>query len=256
MGVVWHGADAYEAYIGRWSRGVAPAFLDWLDVGPDRHWLDVGCGTGALTAAIVARCHPAEVLGVDPSVQHVAWATANVPGARFLVADADHLPTVDVDVVVSGLALNFMPDAGAAVAAMGARGRTVAAYVWDYAGGMELIRRFWDAAVALDPAAADLDEARRFPVCHPDRLATLWRGAGLADVATAPVDIPTVFGDFDDYWTPFLGGQGPAPAYVAGLDDRRRDQLRDRLHATLPIDEDGSIHLTARAWAVRGTMDT
>ncbi len=255
MREVWAGGDAYEAYIGRRSRLVAGPFLDWLDAGPGRRWLDVGCGTGALTAAIVARAAPAGVVGVDPSEQHVAWAAANVAGARFVVGDADHLPSDPVDVVVSGLALNFMPDAGAAVRAMRDRGSTVAAYVWDYAGGMELLRRFWDAAIALDPDAAELDEATRFPICRPDRLRTIWRDAGLVDGATAPIDVPTVFGDFDDYWTPFLGGQGPAPGYVAGLDDRRRDRLRDRLRLDLPAANDGAIHLTARAWAVRGTME-
>jgi SAM-dependent methyltransferase len=252
MREVWAGGDAYEAYIGRWSRRVAVRFLDWLDIGPGRRWLDVGCGTGALTAAIVAGCDPAEVVGVDPSAEHIAWATANVAGARFVVGDADHLPSAKVDLVVSGLALNFMPDAGAAVAAMRDRGETVAAYVWDYAGGMELIRRFWDAAVALDPAAAELDEATRFPMCRPDRLAAIWSNARLLDVTIEAIEVPVDFADFDDYWSPFLGGQGPAPGYVAGLDDRRRDRLRDRLQATLPTAGDRSIRLTARAWAVRG----
>jgi trans-aconitate methyltransferase len=252
---MWADGDAYERYVGRWSRLVAPAFLAWLEPERRRRWLDVGCGTGALSAAILARCDPLGVVGVDPSEAHVGWAAAQVDDARasFVVADVGRLPAVTVDIVVSGLALNFFPDAGAAVEAMRARAPEgiVAAYVWDYAGRMDLMRHFWDAAGAVDPVAAR-DEADRFPICHPDRLQALWEGAGLADVTVHAIDVPTVFRDFDDYWTPFLGGQGVAPAYVMSLDEDRRRQLRDHLQAVLPVAADGSISLTARAWAVRG----
>jgi hypothetical protein len=151
--------------------------------------------------------------------------------------------------------VNFVPDPGRAVAEMArvARaGATVAAYVWDYAGKMELMRYFWDTAAALDPDAAERDEGRRFPLCRPEPLAALFRGAALREVETRPIDVPTVFRDFDDYWTPFLGGQGPAPGYAMSLDEERRAALRERLRARLPIEPDGSIRLIARAWAVRG----
>jgi hypothetical protein len=130
---------------------------------------------------------------------------------------------------------------------------TVAAYVWDYAEGMRLMRAFWDAAAALDPAAASLDEGRRFPLCRPEPLARLFAAAGLREVATRAIDVPTVFRDFDDYWDPFLGGQGPAPAYCVGLAEDARTALRERLRTSLPVAPDGRIRLTARAWAVRGT---
>ncbi len=135
-------------------------------------------------------------------------------------------------------------------------GGTVALYVWDYAGGMEMMRRFWDAARALDPAAAALDEGARFPVCAPAALSRLFGGAGLAEVSTFPVEVPTVFRDFDDYWSPFLGGQGPAPGYAASLSEHRRSELRERIRAGIPVGPDGSIRLTARAWAARGTKPT
>jgi SAM-dependent methyltransferase len=235
---------------------VAVEFLDWLGVAPRRRWLDVGCGTGALSAAVLDRCDPLEVEGVDPSPSHVAWAAAHVddPRARFVVGDATHLPPGIVDAVVSGLVLNFIPDVDAALAAMHERapGGIVAAYVWDYADGMELMRHFWDAAVALDPAAADLDEGVRFPICRPDRLEALWRESGFVDVGTRAIEIPTVFSDFDDYWTPFLGGQGPAPGYAMSLAEGRRSELRDRILAGLPVAGDGTISLIARAWAVSG----
>jgi hypothetical protein len=128
----------------------------------------------------------------------------------------------------------------------------VAAYVWDYAGRMELMRYFWDAAVALDPGAGPLDEGVRFPICTPERFEALWRDAGLVDVVSRALDVPTVFRDFDDYWSPFLGGQAPAPSYCMSLDEDRRSGLRERIRERLPNAPDGSISLVARAWAVKG----
>ena len=117
-----------------------------------------------------------------------------------------------------------------------------------------MMRRFWDAAIALNPAALDKDEGRRFPICRPDPLKALFDGAGLSDVEVRAIDVSTVFKNFDDYWTPFLGGQAPAPGYCMSLSEDQRAALRDRIRSTLPFREDGSIHLIARAWAVRGTV--
>jgi SAM-dependent methyltransferase len=235
---------------------VAAEFVDWLDAGPQLRWLDVGCGTGALTSAILARADPTEVVGVDPSEAHVAWVSAHLddPRARFVVGDATSLPPGTSDVVVSGLVLNFVPDPDGALAAMRARvpNGILAAYVWDYADGMQLMRCFWDAAVELDPDAAALDEGRRFSICRPDRLDALWRAHGFVDVTTRAIEVPTRFVDFDDYWTPFLGGQGPAPSYAMALDETRRADLRERIRAALPVTPTGEIPLTARAWAVSG----
>jgi SAM-dependent methyltransferase len=254
----WKGGDEYDAYVGRWSRLVAAAFLDWLAVPAHRSWLDVGCGTGALSEAILERTDPTELVGVDPSADFVARASSRStdPRASFLVGEGTALPvdSGSCDAVVSGLVLNFIPDVAAALRAMrrAARpGATIAAYVWDYADGMELIRRFWDAASALDPAAIALDEGVRFPICAADPLRRAFEDAGLAAVDVRAIDVPTVFRDFDDYWTPFLGGVAPAPGYVAALDDHGRAALRERLRSALPTRPDGSIHLIARAWAVR-----
>jgi SAM-dependent methyltransferase len=256
---VWAVGEAYEAYVGRWSRPVAAAFVSWLEVTGGR-WLDVGCGTGALTAAILATAGPAEVTGVDPSEGFLAAAAARIGDARatFHVGDAQSLALLDnrFDAVVSGLALNFVPEPGRAAAEF-ARvtkpGCTAAAYVWDYAEGMAMMRYFWDCAVALEPAAAERDEGRRFPLCAPGPLHRLWTEAGLTQVAVQAIDVPTVFADFDDYWTPFLGGQGPAPGYAMSLAEDNRQALRELLRASLPTAPDGTISLTARAWAVRGT---
>ena len=160
-----------------------------------------------------------------------------------------------LDAAVSGLVLNFVPEPQQAIAEM-ARvvrpGSVVAAYVWDYAGKMELMRYFWDAAVALDPGAKELDEGYRFPICQPAPLAELFAQASLREVEVRPIEIATEFRNFDDYWSPFLGGQGPAPGYAMSLREQQRAALEDRIRSALPIANDGSIHLTARAWAVRG----
>jgi SAM-dependent methyltransferase len=257
---VWASATAYEPFVGRWSRPVAREFLGWLGVPAGRRWLDVGCGTGALTGTILATSEPAGVVGIDPSEGFVTYARETIfdQRARFEVGDARALPfeAASFDTVVSGLVLNFVPAPEVAVGEMArvARpGGMVAAYVWDYADNMQLIRLFWDAAITCFPSARELDEGRRFPLCQPEPLANLFRSAGLRDVAVRAIDVPTTFRDFDDYWRPFLGGQAPAPGYVVSLAEDQRMKLRETLRGVLPHSADGSIALTARAWAVKGT---
>ena len=260
-GRLWAAGEAYEPYVGRWSRLVAADFLGRLGVPAGSHWLDVGCGTGALSGAILGRCAPASVLGVDPSEGFLAHARRHLTDARlrFCRGDAQALPVADgaFGAVVSGLVLNFVPDQPKAAAEMrraARQGGRVAAYVWDYADGMQMMRRFWDAAAALDPAGAGgRDEALRFPLCRPGPLRALFEGAGLRAVEVTAIEVLTVFRDFEDYWAPFLGGGAPAPAYCLSLDAERRAALRERLRATLPTEADGSIRLPARAWAVQGT---
>jgi SAM-dependent methyltransferase len=256
----WERGDPYEQYVGRWSRRVAPRFLAWLGVAPARRWLDVGCGTGALCGAILDHCAPSAVTGIDPSDGFLVVARSRLAGrAEFHRGDASSVPLADgtVDVVVSGLVLNFVPDPERALAEMTRvirRGGTLGAYVWDYAGSMELMQRFWEVAVALDPDAAKLDERSRFPLCRPGALAALFAEAGLDRVEPATIDIETPFLTFDDYWRPFLGGQGPAPAYAMSLDEPARARLREGLRKRLELGADGTISMTARALAVRGIV--
>ena len=256
----WTDGDGYEMYVGRWSRKTGVGFLSWLDAPPRQRWLDLGCGTGALTAQILETCQPHSVVGIEPSDGFLALAreVTRDPRARFLQGSGEKIPLDNgtVDYAVSGLVLNFIPEKELALAEIircVADGGTVAAYVWDYAGHVQFMRYFWDAAIALDPNARDKDEGVRFPICRPDALEELFASAGLRDVATSPVDIVTPFQDFDDYWTPFLSGMAPAPGYCMSLDDKRREALRTRLFETLPTDPEGRILLAARAWAVRGT---
>jgi SAM-dependent methyltransferase len=256
----WAGGNGYERYVGRWSRLIATEFLAWLAVPPGRRWLDVGCGTGVLTETALVAGAPTTVVGVDPSDDFLRHAAARVPDPRatFRAGNAQLLPLEDdaVDVVVSGLVLNFVADRGAALREMRRvtrHGGTVAAYVWDYTGGMQLMRHFWDAAVDRDPAAAAAQEGARFDFCRPGPLRALFVDAGLLDVDVAPIVVPTVFADFDDYWTPFLHASAPAPAYARSLGEGDRAALREVLRQRLPVQDDGSIPLTARAWAVRGS---
>jgi SAM-dependent methyltransferase len=238
---------------------VAQEFLDWLALPADGAWLDIGCGTGALSRSILQDAAPRTVIGIDRSAEYIAYLRSQIADgrARFEVGDAQALPveTSTCDAVVSGLVLNFIPQPWQAVREMARATRSggvVAAYVWDYAGEMQLMRHFWDVAGALDPAAFALDEGRRFPICQPAPLEELFQQADLRQVAVQPIDISTHFQDFDDYWRPFLGAQGPAPGYAMSLSEERRAVLRDRLRDALPFALDGSIPLVARAWAVRG----
>ena len=255
----WASGDLYEPYVGRWSRLVAQKFLKWLDRPIGGHWLDVGCGTGALSQTILNLYDPQVVKGIDRSDGFVAYARdkVNDPRVTFEVGDAQSLPMDSglYDTAVSGLVLNFVPEPAKMISEMSRavkEGGVVAVYVWDYADKMQLMRYFWDAAIALDPAVADLDESPRFPICNPDALHELFQKLSLKQVETQAIDVETHFQDFDDYWDPFLGGQGPAPTYAMSLSEEKRTQLRDRIRADLPFAADGSIPLIARAWAVKG----
>jgi len=261
-GEAWAAGSTYEEFMGRWSRMLAPHFVSWLQVPGGTHWLDVGCGTGGLTTAICEIADPASAVGCDPAEPFVAYAQQNSQDSRasFMVAGIGSLPVhaEGYGSISSLFALNFFPDPPAAVAEMrslSVSGGTVSACVWDYAGRMEFLRHFWAAASAEDPAAERLDEGGRFPICRPEALSDLFLQAGLGDVSGNAIEITTRFASFDDYWRPFLGATGPAPTYVASLDDDHRAALASRLERALPSQADGTIILTARAWAVRGTVD-
>jgi SAM-dependent methyltransferase len=247
--------------MGRWSHQVAEHFLDWLALPPGLNRLDVGCGTGVLSHAICKKHRPQNLVCCDPSPDFVSFARNSVSDchATFIVTDADNLPHLQggFDVIVSGLVLNFLPQPLIAVRSMRERlrpGGTLAAYVWDYAQGMQFLRIFWDEAEAVDASAADLHEARRFPLCQPDRLTNLFNDGEFTGVATTTIQIDTVFPTFDDFWSPFLAGTGPAPSFVASLDPVVKDRLAQRLKQRLQPSGDGPIHLTARAFGVRGIL--
>ena len=203
----WGSAAPYERYVGRWSRKVASEFLLWVSVAEGAAWADIGCGTGVLSECILTQCEPKSVAGIDKAEGFVSSARQNIrdPRATFRLADVTALPWDDntFDATVSGLVLNFVPDHRAMVSEM-ARvtkpGGKVAAYVWDYGGSMEMMRHFWDAAIAVSPHDSKLDQAERFPICQPEPLEELFRDIGLRAVSCRAIDIRTVFRNFDDYW--------------------------------------------------------
>lgn len=255
----WERGDSYEQYIGRWSRQAAPLFLSGLNIPAGRRWLDVGWGTGALCAAIADRCCPSLVVGVEPSEGFLKTAAAKLVGQAALHRGSAAIPLGDasVDVVVFGLVPNFVPDPHAALLEMArvtSKGGTITAYVWDYGGSMDGMRFSWDAAVELDAHAAELDEGVRFSLCRPESLEKLFAGAGLDGVEVEPIDVATPFADFDDYWQPFLGGQGRALAYAMSLNEPATTRLRNRIRERVPTEPNGSISLRARAWATRATV--
>jgi SAM-dependent methyltransferase len=253
---MWAHGSAYESFMGRWSRQVAPRFVRWLGAPRGLRWIDAGCGSGALTSAVLSLASPVSVVGVDPSEGFVEQARRLVEDERatFEVMSAEDLPADSADVVVSGLMLNFVVDAleTVKVMAQAAPGGVVGAYVWDYGGRMEMLRTFWDVACALDVSAIDRDESHLFTLCEPGGLEDLFVDAGLSEVTPGSVEIDMEFRDFDDLWQPFLGGVGPGPAYVATLDDAGRERLRAEYQRMVHPDPERRITLQARAWAVRG----
>jgi trans-aconitate methyltransferase len=258
---LWGASDAYERYMGRWSRSVASIFTAWLVIPAGASWVDIGCGTGILTSTVMEKCGPSRLIGIDSSAAFIEAARQRIvdPRVSFKQGDAQALPEGDdsFDVAVSGLVLNFVPDKEAAIREMirvVRPGGTVALFVWDYAGHMQIMRNFFDAAATLDPNAVEFDDGVKAPICRPAPLRELLASAGLLDVAVQAIDIPTAFENFDDYWMPFLGGTGSAPKYCMSLDPEAREQLREAVRRRLPTGPDGEILLAARAWAAKGRV--
>lgn len=233
-------------------------FLNWLELPTGLRWVDVGCGTGALSEAILDTQDPTSVDGVEPSAAFVRAAGKRLGDRATLhQASAEDLPLLDgsADIVVSGLVLNFIPDLPAALAEMKriAPGGIVAAYVWDYSGGMEMLSLFWDAADEVDPDGSPAED-RRFPLCRPDALTAAFVGAGLDDPEVVALDIPTPFTDFDALWMPFTGGQGAGPSYLVALPAEKQAELKESLRGRVPTNADGSISLNARSWGIRASV--
>lgn len=254
-------AEAYERFMGRWSRLVAPRLAEFTALPQHGRLLDVGSGTGSLAFAIAGRKSQARVLGIDPSQEYVAYAASRnafPERVRFEVGDAQQLrfPDASFDAALSLLVFNFIPNPKKALLELRRvtkpRGR-ISAAVWDYGAGMRMLRVFWDAVVPLDSAAEKLDE-KHMPLCRAGELSALWKEAGLRNIREQPIDIKMRFASFADYWDPFLLGQGPAGAYLHRLDRERLQALRDEVKRRLSLSaESAPFVLPGRVWAVCGT---
>jgi SAM-dependent methyltransferase len=253
---MWNDALGYEAYVGHWSRAIAPRFLSWLALPTGLKWLDVACGTGALTSAILARCGPEEVVGLDASADYLAAARQSCqdPRVQFVVGDANilSLPSTTFDVSVCGLALNFIAyDRALAEQHRVIRsGGTIAAYVWDYAGEYEFARRFWDAALSIDSRAAAYDPGRKATICSEQNLYAALVAAGCTSVETSVFDDSGEFPSREAYWHSFDGRQGSTSEYLLLLTDEQRLRLQASLLSTM--NPHGPVRLKVRALAVKG----
>lgn len=258
---MWTAADAYERFMGGWSRRVAASFLDGLGVGSQAAWLDVGCGVGSVTAVILERCAPSQVVGVDQSPDFLQVARGQQlppPGASFERASAEDLPFANAtfDVTVSALVLNFVPDPALAVKEMGRvthRGGTVAAYVWDYDHPDFFLTRFWEAVATVDGVEAPTSERGRWRICSEEGIKELVERSPLRDKRVWSVEIETAFPSPDELWEGFLLGVGPSGSWTVGLTRERQEELRTLYQERLPVAEDGSVRLTARALAFAGS---
>lgn len=254
----WNEGDSYEYFMGRWSSLMALEFLKWLNLPSNKNWLDIGCGTGALTEAIEQECSPVNLSCIDPSENFIEKVKNRISTrGEFSVGSAENLPFENerFDIVVSGLALNFFPNIKTALSEMKRvlKGNgTIAAYVWDYSGRMDFLRYFWDAAYQIDSKSKSLDEGIRFPICNSNHLINAFQEAGLREIESSVLDIDTIFKDFEDYWNPFLGGQGPAPSYLSSLSSELQEDLKNKIKERLHYEADGSIKLLGRAIAIRG----
>jgi SAM-dependent methyltransferase len=246
-------AAAYDRHVGRYAQQLASALIAFAGIEPGMRALDVGCGPGALTAALADMLGAANVSAADPSEPFVEACRQRSPGVNVVVAAAEALPfeSTEFEVTLSQLVVNFMQDAQAGVREM-ARvtlpGGVVASSVWDYAGEMTLLRAFWDAARDVEPergGAADEGVVMRW--CREGELAELWRAAGLQDVSSGALTVRASYTDFEDLWSPFPTGVAPSGAFCKSLNDERRAALHDAYRQRLGVGN-GPFELTARAW--------
>jgi SAM-dependent methyltransferase len=251
----------YERFMGRWSRQLAPEYIAFAGVKNGDRVLDVGTGTGSLASVLEATMTSSEIVGVDPSEAFISYAKKNAKSGRtrFETGDAQALRFQDssFDQTMALLVMNFIPDHNKAIGEMRRVTRpqgVVSTCVWDYDAGMQMLRFFWDEAVALDPAIEPKDE-RHMKLSREGQLGELWNSAGLVNVQQEPVSIDQAYESFDDYWGPFLKGAGPGGAYVVSLSDERRRELETRIRKRLLGNrENGPFVLKARAWCVRGEV--
>jgi ubiquinone/menaquinone biosynthesis C-methylase UbiE len=246
-------ADAYDAFMGRFSKLLSPQMADLAGVRPGQRALDVGCGPGGLTAVLVERLGADAVAAVDPSEPFVEAVRARHPGVEIHRAAAESLPfpTHVFDIALAQLVVHFMADPVAGLREMARvtrRGGVVAACVWDHAGGQGPLGLFWAVAHELD---RDVVDEGHFAGAREGHLAELFAAAGIRQIEATEMSANLEMSGFDEWWEPFTRGVGPAGAYLTTLDADRRTELRERCRARLP---GARFTIPALAWAARGRV--
>jgi ubiquinone/menaquinone biosynthesis C-methylase UbiE len=259
---LWTDGVLYENYTGRWSRLIADKFIDWLEVKQVRFksCIDMGCGTGALSEALLANGACASLTCLDRSLAYLSFAKQRIlsSGVEFVQGDVQStsLAASGYSLVVSGLVVNFVDSPAKMLREMlrlGRSGGVLGLYIWDFAEGMEPIRKFWDAAHKCNaPNVRKFDAGVRFPICQRDNLLRSITEAGWLEPKVAPVEIHARFKNFDDYWAPFLSGQGTGPAFAVGLTEEMREKVRKALMSLVTVSPDEPFTLRTRAWAAKG----
>ena len=255
----WNNSNLYNQFMGLWSIKVAQLFLNLLNEKyriQEKSWIDVGCGTGALTFEIMKYAKPEMIVGVDPSKDFLPKENTNKL-LSFKIGSSDNLPieSGNFDFAVSALALNFMPNKDQCIKEMLRvlkNEGVLALYVWDYSEQMEFLRYFWDTAIELIPGAEEYDQGEKFPICRREALKELFEKHALQTIDLKDLTIQTEFKNFQDYWKPFLGGQGSAGRYMSTLEEKKKNLIKNTLFERLPIAKDGKILLKARAFAISG----
>lgn len=250
--------EGYQRRIGRYGPSLARGFIAACGLAPPQRALDVGCGTGALTAELVRTLGPDAVAGADPHAVSVQICRERLPDVDVRVAPAEALPFGDAsfDAALAQLVVAFMDDPRAGVLEMCRvvrPGGTVAACVWDFGEGMRALRAFWDAATAIDQAARDFDQANSHAYTTAEGLAELWSSAGIRDVRTGQVVAESRYADAADLWEPMQVPDGTPGRYLENVPAGRREEIRRRMLDALEVPDAGAFTLTARAWFVRGS---
>ena len=251
--------ERYDNFMGRWSREVASQFLDWIDVGKDLNWLDVGCGAGMLAQSVIETRSPSGITGVDPLEDSIIAARqhSNNAGINFEIGDAQGLPFPDAqfDTVISGLMIKFVPDKPEAIREMkrvARAGGTIALYDWDMDSNMNTTRHFWSAVAEIVPERMKDRATDRTPMTEVESISSYFEQAGLKNVEQRTISFETRFRDLKDYWSPITNNAQNVGRFYDSLSEDQRSAVFERLKTTLPFADNGSISFESRAVAVKG----
>jgi SAM-dependent methyltransferase len=254
----WDNTQGYEMYVGRWSSLLSIDFVNWLNARSNLKWLEIGCGTGALTKAIAEKCTPSYLLAIDKSDSYIEKAKENVNSGNvsFLNIDINSCPLNEkFHYITSGLVLNFVPKFGDMLRKLMNNlepGGEISSFVWDYGGHYQPMRHFWNAACEIIPGSEKFDAGRNFDICTKENLIRLFEGIGLNDIQFTTIERIATFQNFDDYWLPIISAQGSVTEFISTLKEAEKEKLKEHLKRKLPIAFNGEIKLVISVLAAKG----